>query len=491
MKHNIHTFKREQKDGENNVFFNRKSLSFKLWLYFTLFAMIVVGTLWFLEIFFLNNYYQYMKISEVNRVASEIHSMYGKENFLQNVEKISAGTDIHIRIETMGMPIFDPASFQSRSPIYTYARELEVLKSELRKSESKAVSIIMPEKSSEYNILAYAQSLNSGDSGIETVLYLFSPLYPVASTIAILRRQLTYVTFIAILLATVLSAYFSGKITKPISDINRTAKQLAKGNFGITFKGDHYSEIRELADTLTYTSIELEKASTLQKDLIANVSHDLRTPLTMVKSYAEMIRDLSGDNPEKRFRHLQVIIDEADRLNLLVSDMLTLSRVQSGVITLERAPFSIKDAAESILKTYDVLMEQEGYTILLDCPDNIIVNGDEAKIKQIIANLLNNAVKYCGPDRTVYISAKKNHGKMRFSVTDHGMGIAPEDLAYIWNRYYKASTNHVRATTGTGLGLSIVKNLLSLHNADFGVDSEVGKGSTFWFTLPIERNKSR
>ena len=168
-----------------------------------------------------------------------------------------------------------------------------------------------------------------------------------------------------------------------------------------------------------------------------------------------------------------------------------MSRVQSGVITLEKSLFSIRDATEAIIKTYDVLTEQEGYIILFDCPDNIMVNGDEAKIKQVISNLINNAIKYCGADRTVYISVKKSHGKMRLEVTDRGMGMSQEDMPYIWNRYYKASTNHVRTTMGTGLGLSIVKNLLSLHKADFGVESQPGKGSTFWFTLPIEKNKLR
>ncbi|MDD2216934.1 MAG: HAMP domain-containing sensor histidine kinase [Eubacteriales bacterium] len=431
-----------------------------------------------------------MKINEVNRVAADINLMYGKPDFLENVEKISANTDMHIRVETFGVPIFDPTSSQNRTPVYTYARELELLKYELRHSKEGMVSLIMPEKNSEYNLLAYTQYLGSSQD-TETVLYLFSPLYPVASTISILRQQLTYVTIIAIILAAVLSIYFSSRITKPISNMNKTAKQLAKGNFGVTFRGEHYSEIIELADTLTYTASELEKANTMQKDLIANVSHDLRTPLTMVKSYAEMIRDLSGDNPEKRTRHLQVIIDEADRLNVLVSDMLTMSRVQSGVITLEKSLFSIRDATEAIIKTYDVLTEQEGYIILFDCPDNIMVNGDEAKIKQVISNLINNAIKYCGADRTVYISVKKSHGKMRLEVTDRGMGMSQEDMPYIWNRYYKASTNHVRTTMGTGLGLSIVKNLLSLHKADFGVESQPGKGSTFWFTLPIEKNKLR
>ena len=131
----------------------------------------------------------------------------------------------------------------------------------------------------------------------------------------------------------------------------------------------------------------------LQKDLIANVSHDLRTPLTMVKSYAEMIRDLSGDNPQKRNAHLQVIIDEADRLNLLVNDMLTLSRMQSGAIVIEKTHFNIKEAVEGILLSYKLLMEEDGYRINLDCRGDILVDADPERMKQVFSNLINNALK--------------------------------------------------------------------------------------------------
>ncbi|MEG1584790.1 MAG: HAMP domain-containing sensor histidine kinase, partial [Anaerovorax sp.] len=315
----------------------------------------------------------------------------------------------------------------------------------------------------------------------------FSPLYPVSSTVSILTNQLIYVTIISLILAFLLSFYLSNRIARPIRSITRQAKKLANGQYGIIFQGGHYTEIINLANTLTHTSLQLEKANTLQKDLIANVSHDLRTPLTMVKSYAEMIRDLSGDVPEKRNSHLQVIIEEADRLNLLVSDMLTLSRLQSGVVTVEPESFSMKDTAESIIHAYTLLEEQEGYSILLDCPEDIMAKGDPMRIKQVVSNLLNNAVKYCGQDKTVFVSVRRVRNKMRCEVTDHGMGIESSEFDQIWDRYYKASTNHIRTTTGTGLGLSIVKEILTLHNSKFGVISQVGKGSTFWFELEIAR----
>lgn len=259
------------------------------------------------------------------------------------------------------------------------------------------------------------------------------------------------------------------------------------------FKGGHYTEINNLADTLTRASIELEKSDMLQKDLIANVSHDLRTPLTMIKSYAEMIKDISGNNPQKRDEHLQVIIDEADRLNGLVNDLLTISRMQSGKMTLHRHDFNITEAAQMILNTYRIMEEEEGYTFQLNAPANFIVNGDEDKIKQVISNLFTNAIKFCGEDKTVVITLKKRGRFVVCRVEDHGVGIAAEELDHVWDRYYKASSNMVRATEGSGLGLSIVKEILTLHKVNYGVESTLGSGTTFWFELnyvKTEKEKS-
>lgn len=310
------------------------------------------------------------------------------------------------------------------------------------------------------------------------------------STVGILRVQLVYITIIATLLALALALYLASRISRPIKNITRSAAEMGKGNYGVKFQGGHYTEIVELADTLTNASRELEKTDMYQKDLIANVSHDLRTPLTMIKSYAEMIRDLSGDNPEKRASHLAVIIDEADRLNVLVNDMLNMSRMQNRTITIERSNFDLKTTAESLLASYDLLAEQEGYNIKFNCAGPMIVNGDQAKIKQVLSNLITNAIKYCGEDMVIIINIKKTGKKVRCEVIDHGAGIAPDEINHVWERYYKSSTHHVRPTDGSGLGLSIVKEILTLHKANYGVHSKVGKGSTFWFELDMVKTNT-
>ena len=205
----------------------------------------------------------------------------------------------------------------------------------------------------------------------------------------------------------------------------------------------------------------------------------------MVKSYAEMIRDLSGDIPEKREKHLEVIIEEADRLNILVSDLLALSKMQSGAITINIEEFNIKEEIDNIFMYYKLLLEEEGYTINVDCADNLTVKGDAARIKQVFSNLINNAFKFCGEDKTVNIFVQKKGRYALCQIQDHGVGIPEDELPRIWERYYKSSSNMVRSTTGSGLGLSIVKEILSLHKANYGVNSTLGEGTTFWFELEL------
>jgi signal transduction histidine kinase len=231
----------------------------------------------------------------------------------------------------------------------------------------------------------------------------------------------------------------------------------------------------------------MKKAEMYHKDLIANVSHDIKTPLTMIKSYAEMIRDLSGNDPVKREKHLDIIIEEADRLNVLVNDMLSLSRLQSHKLALEKSNFDMNDAARDVLASYDILQEQEGYDISFTPSEPLIVEADESKIRQVMNNLMTNAVKYCGEDKKIFVTIERNGKEVEFRVTDHGQGIKPEEIPHVWDRYYQSSTHHVRETSGTGLGLSIVKEILKLHDAKYGVDSTVGEGSSFWFSLPIVR----
>lgn len=318
--------------------------------------------------------------------------------------------------------------------------------------------------------------------GEEVMLLVNTQLTPVDATVNTLRIELVWITIIMILLSLVIALLLSRQVSKSLIQMNESAKEMAKGNFKVRFEGKDYREVAELSDTLNATAVELNRNEDFRRELIANVSHDLRTPLTMIIAYAEVMRDLPGENTPE---NVQVVIDEAERLTNLVNDMLDISKLQAGVMVKNAEVYNLTESIQSVFARYNKLKEQDGYTIVFDFDRKVRVEADEYKIFQVIYNLMNNAVNYTGKDKTVWVRQKVLEKKVRIEVTDSGEGIAPEALPYVWDRYYKVDKSHKRAVMGTGLGLSIVKNILELHGADYGVESKEGCGSTFWFELEI------
>lgn len=319
--------------------------------------------------------------------------------------------------------------------------------------------------------------------GSERILFVNAQLTPVDATVNTLRAELVWITVIMIVLSLGIALLISRKVSRSLIGLNASAKEMAGGNFDVHFDGTDYREVAELSDTLNMTARELGKSERLRRELIANVSHDLRTPLTMIIAYAEVMRDLPGENSPE---NVQVVIDEAERLTNLVNDMLDISKLQAGVLEKNATVYNLTESIQSVFARYNKLKEQDGYKIDFSYDQMVMVEADEYKIFQVIYNLVNNAINYTGDDKQIWVrQIVREDGYVRIEVTDSGEGITPEALPYVWDRYYKVDKTHKRAVMGTGLGLSIVKNILELHDARYGVESEVGKGSTFWFELKV------
>ena len=289
---------------------------------------------------------------------------------------------------------------------------------------------------------------------------------------------------IIIILSFILAYFISNYIAKPIKNINHKAKQLAKGDFNIEFNNNSkILEIKELSNTLNYTKNELNKTEELRRDLMANVSHDLKTPLTMIKAYAEMALDLHSKNSKKREEDMNTIISEVDRLTVLVNDILTLSQMEAVSDTLELVQFDLVQLTEDIINKYKILQEKEKYKFIFIHEDSeILIKADKKKISQVIYNLVNNAINYTGDDNLVTIKIIKDKDIL-VEIIDTGKGIKEEDIPYIWDKYYKNQKKHKRNLIGTGLGLSIVKNILEKHHYEYGVISKEDIGTTFYFKI--------
>lgn len=317
-------------------------------------------------------------------------------------------------------------------------------------------------------------------------LYLSSSLESINLVSSKVFRLVVILGLFALMVAFVVSGFVSMLITKPISEVTEKAKELARGNYDVRFRDDYaFEEVKELSNVLNYASSSISKADTMQKELIANVSHDFKTPLTMIKAYASMIQEISGDDPVKREKHTQVIIDEADRLTTLVGDVLDLSKLRADIDTEEMSVFNLSEMLYAVVKRFDFFVETQGYTIECNISDDIYTSCGRGRVEQVVYNLIGNAINYTGDNKLVRIVLEERDGVARFEVIDSGKGIPKDEIDTIWERYYRASDSHKRPVRGTGLGLSIVKNILIRYGIQYGVLSEVGQGSCFWVNFPL------
>jgi signal transduction histidine kinase len=298
-----------------------------------------------------------------------------------------------------------------------------------------------------------------------------------------MKKQLVYITLILIAATLLLSFLLSRSFTKPILDITKVSMAMAAGNLSARINSKRKDEIGRLAETINFMGNELTKTEQLRKDLIANVSHELRTPLSLIKGYAETIRDVSGKDEEKRERHLGIIIDESDRLSGIVEDILNLSQMQAGYVDLKLERIRMDEMLERLVKRYEILSESTGVGIACDKAAEVFVEGDEARIEQVIYNLINNAYNHSPKGSVIHINTTERGNKVRVEVSDSGEGIPQDELQNIWERFYKVDKSGKRKRAGTGLGLAIVKSILDAHGAAYGVDSLPGSGATFWFEL--------
>lgn len=467
---------------------NHMPLRLKVWIHFVLFIILVFVLMWIFQIFFLESFYEAMKTRSVTENADEIVSSYNtdykegnKTEFIENYIDTAVNNDVCVEIlDRYGRSIY---SKDVLGDCLVHGRENSTYKflNEIRRTELPEALYKVSNPKSHSDMLVYICVLGSV-SHPEGYLLINSELAPVGSTASIIKRQLVIITVILILIAAVISVFLANRISRPIDRITKSAENLAKGDLNTEFDGTGYLEAQKLADTLMYAEKELSRVDTMQRDLIANVSHDLRTPLTMLKAYAEMIRDLSGDNPVKRNEHLEIIINETDRLSAMVNDILDLSKLESGKQKLNPSEFEISSKLSEIISRFKGISDRMGYHIHFTPDSEKMVFCDVVKIEQVIYNLINNAINYTGEDKQVYVRQINQPDGVLIEIEDTGDGIEEDKIKLIFDKYYR-SENHKREVVGTGLGLSIVKAVLKLHNYDYGVRSILGKGSVFWFKI--------
>ncbi|MDD6388527.1 MAG: HAMP domain-containing sensor histidine kinase [Bacilli bacterium] len=447
------------------------SLKVQIWKYLSIFSIFILSFLWLFQVLFLNKFYEFSKIKQLDNTINLIKESYNNNSLYSNVDNYAEDNGICIQIFTDKKIIYDSQSFNKGCMPKNVDYRDVFIKSSLDKETYK---LINPRFNNE--VLLKAIKLNSN-----TYAFLSSSLQPLDGAVEIIKKELVIVSIMVLLFSFLIGYFISKKLSKPIEKINKTAKIMAQGDYenAYFFIDENILELNELVATLNQTNDELTKIDELQKEILANVSHDLKTPLTMIKAYAEMVRDLTYKDDIKREDNLNVIIEETDRLNLLVNDIIELTKINNDLQNLNITEFDLVELINSIINRFSIM--DANFVFENKLP--IIVKADKIRIEQVIYNLIINAINYTGKDKKVIINLKENDKYVHVEIKDTGKGIDKEDLKLIWKRYYKVDKKYRREKKGSGIGLSIVENILKKHKFNYGVNSIKNKGTTFYFDI--------
>jgi signal transduction histidine kinase len=326
------------------------------------------------------------------------------------------------------------------------------------------------------------------DTGASYVALATIPLAPIDDMIAITSQFLTYASLLLLLIAGVLAYIISRQLTSPIRKLIAAAEKIQKGELDARVSTHSNDEIAGLCQSFNEMADTLEKSGHLRTEIIENVSHEMRTPLSIIKGYADLIGETNANDPETAKSQLAVISKEADRMDFLLGDILDFAQMQAGMLEIKIEPFELVPCVESVIQSYQSKLEDSGLALILQKAADGFVEGDQRRIEQVLHNLIKNAINYAPDDSAIVIQVKDTGDRIKVQISNKGPAIPQEELSLIWDRYYRTKGISKRNVMGSGLGLSIVKSILDAHDAEYGVDSKEPDGTTFWFQLKKSKN---
>ncbi len=476
-----------------------KSIRFNLWIIFILMTVVMLAILWVYEFIFYSASYTANAQNELMKEGREFSASY--------TDLIESGSDplgyvnSFARAHQVNIVVFSVDISESGG----YTTEVLQAQSSVTGTaatapEGRMLSYYMQSLGTSY---AEGRVFNTVDAGFTDdalvvygirlvhnsepyYIYMSATLPAFTSAQNTIGYQLLIISGAFLVIAVVVAFFASSVAARPIRTLTQKVVGGAGGGKREPLATDtRITEINELSSAINKAFEDVENNNRFRRDLLANVSHDMKTPLTMIRAYSEMIRDISGGNKEKCARQAQIIIDETDRLTALIGEVVELSKLESGIIELNYSVFDISVRLRETVGRFRIMEETKGYDFDLDVPKELSVRADSERIDRVIYNLIGNAMNYTGADKKVKVRCYADGNLARVEISDTGKGMTEEELATVWEKYYRLAQDK-RNVIGSGLGLSIVKSILDLHGVTYGVASEKNVGSTFWFTLPLE-----
>jgi signal transduction histidine kinase len=489
-----------------------------------MFALILLGA----NTFFAEKYYVQHQKGILIKTSKEITEMiiglneaadFQDEDLVYSLNRLEKSSGVSIDIGKADGTLYYPVSHNTKGlPRKTFNINLFV---DLQRPESKlnnlkgntfndrviydnnSYFVISKDPNLKFDTLRYQTRLEN-----DLIILVWIPMASISESALVSNRFTAIVAIITILIAGLWFIYISDKFTQPIKEINKTAKRMAELDFSQKLDIKSEDEIGQLSKSINHLSYRLDtaigelnrenkqlekdvdkgkKIDAMRREFVSNVSHELKTPIFLIQGYAEGLKTNIADDEEKKKFYYDVIMEEAEKMDIIVKDLLNLSQIESGDMDLSRCSFDIGKLIGETMKKLEPMFEEKNINIELDIDVKEQANGDPVRIEQIILNYLNNAINHIDSNKQIKVIAKTQNEKIRVSVFNTGKNIPEELLDRIWISFYKVDKARTRSYGGTGLGLAIVKAIQQAHDNQYGViNSE--DGVLFWFDLDLDEN---
>ncbi|MFO1444763.1 HAMP domain-containing histidine kinase [Bacillus sp. Bva_UNVM-123] len=456
------------------------SLAKKLWLIITLTIVVTILYSYLLSYLFYEKLYvnnvEVSLLEEGNRLAAEYAGGPLTDELKDKIEWYSTKTNSEIFV------VNNPRELSACLP---FEIDYETLISGTEREEllkGNSIKKTGYEERFDRKIMAVIVPLLD-ENRLEGIIYLYIPLAKISEV----TTDFSYLWLIAALLFSVVAIFLGTiivrRLTKPLVAMKHAAGQVSKGDYSVTIENNSKDEIGQLANAFNQMSDSIRKEDERKKEFLANVSHELRTPISYVKGYSEALVSGLVKTEEDSKKYLNLIHREAGRMERLVGDLLDLSKLDTDEYRLEKMPLPLAQLIEDSLQKYIETFQEKNLKLHCDLDPDIIIDGDEGRIEQVLQNIVDNSLRYTEKGEINILLYKVDEGCC-ITITDTGRGIPEDDLQKIKQRFYRVNKGRTRNDGGSGLGLAIADQLINLHSGTISITSKVGKGTTVQIKLP-------
>ncbi len=455
------------------------------WVTVTLIPTLIAFALAFVTIYFTsrNNYYYSAEQAIGFRINTTLQNLPpqtlpAREKYLSLVELVESFSE-RDTFEFMLLDVNGNVLVTSGGFAYTLSEDETDFRDSLNSPGGRAS--FTGQSSSREHVIAVTQQLD-GDYGDVRAIRFVSSLKGVDRQLRSTVQLCLLGGALLLAIITVTGSLFIRSMTVPILKIGNTAKQVAAGDLDVRIENEYTGEIGELCDIINDMATELENSSNLKNDFISSISHEIRTPLTSIKGWGETLAALKPEEEKLRAKGLETIISETDRLQQLVEDLLDFSKLEANrALSLSRTRLDLRQELNTAVLTLEQRAKQLGISVRYDpeC-DELFVNADRNKLRQVFTNISDNAVKYSPRRGTIYVRLYEADGYAAFSIRDEGSGIPADEVDKVTQKYYRASNS----VYGTGIGLSLVNEIVKAHSGKLVINSVFGSGTEVIVMLP-------